>query len=145
MGIGYMALWGFRAKCGTGWVGEWIPLNDNVRWPSVQYMGHRVKHFNLRKAVCFWPSLCFDHPLRRSAKQWSTITISLLHIVGIISLYVKLKRERERLSESLEKKQKHTFILLPNWEWEHKPKSLLQFSVGGGINTQRKTGIIFIS
>ena len=26
MGIGYMALWGFRAKCGVEWVMEWIPL-----------------------------------------------------------------------------------------------------------------------
>ena len=24
MGIGYMALWGFRAKCGTGWVSGWM-------------------------------------------------------------------------------------------------------------------------
>ena len=26
MGIGYIALWGFGAKSGTGWVMEWIPL-----------------------------------------------------------------------------------------------------------------------
>ena len=24
MGIGYMALWGFRAKCGTGWMDGWM-------------------------------------------------------------------------------------------------------------------------
>ena len=23
-GIGYMALWGFRAKCLSGWMGEWM-------------------------------------------------------------------------------------------------------------------------
>ena len=25
-GIGNMAVWGFGAKCWTGWMGEWIPL-----------------------------------------------------------------------------------------------------------------------
>ena len=44
---------------------------------------------------------------------------TLLHILGMISLYVKMKMERDRYWESLEKKQKHTshiiaFILLPN-------------------------------